>query len=284
MLTLQQILKKTLNDIKDGNENGQRFLSTVGQSVRGNIQKDRALASILIAACRSCEGNIKTKARKQEISGNRSQTSAIDWETFAVELEDIARANDIWLEDFTFQDRDPSVMEKKLDAEFYADTNKSDVYRQGDKVIQVINMRGGYNLFGLIEDYAGFNNIFKDTPYEFVGFAKDKGQPLMIVRQKFIERDDNAHDLTDAEIYEYIKSIDEGFQPYDINYGGYSNGVIRIWDLHPGNIFRATDGKIYVIDANIDNLEEVDLDEFNPRGDALFDTDAEPAKPKTYAE
>ena len=127
---------------------------------------------------------------------------------------------------------------------------ENDVYlnSKGNVIYKVNNLMTSKTLLSLFERLVLHNSIFPQTGYLLRGFTGfGNGSIYPILRQDFIP---NEREATPIEIDMYMSAL--GFQR--ITEARYSNGTLEVSDLHPRNVLRDSEGDLYVIDAEFNQL------------------------------
>ena len=132
-----------------------------------------------------------------------------------------------------------------------ASGNENDIYTRDDMVFKVNNLLNSGSIVNLLEKVILHNTIFAETFYYFVGFAGYDGRSVMPVIMQDLIKD--AKPATTIEIDTYMSAL--GFTKEN-DEGRYSNGTYVVWDVVPRNVLVDTDGDIYVVDAEIMNIEK----------------------------
>ena len=98
-----------------------------------------------------------------------------------------------------------------------------------------------------IDNIALFNDVFRDTRYEILGYGEIDGEFVRILQQPIVDFAQSAP-LTSEERREYMQSL--GFEPLNDANTAFADGEIVIADLQKGNVVRDAAGNISVIDAD----------------------------------
>lgn len=157
-----------------------------------------------------------------------------------------AKENNIWIEDFY------SLGSRKLvggqENTLVLDEKEGVVYKSNN----LLNSKN--SITELFEGVQAHNSIFLETKYEFVGYTGiDKGTDKVpyvepIFKQDFITEADQANK---EEIANYMTSI--GFEK--ITDTSFKNKDYTVFDLHPRNVLKDSNGTIYVVDAEFKKNE-----------------------------
>ena len=98
-----------------------------------------------------------------------------------------------------------------------------------------------------IDNIALFNDVFRDTRYEILGYGEIDGEFVRILQQPIVDFAESTP-LTSEERREYMQSL--GFEPLNDANTAFADGEIVIADLQKGNVVRDAAGNISVIDAD----------------------------------
>lgn len=98
-----------------------------------------------------------------------------------------------------------------------------------------------------IDNIALFNDVFRDTRYEILGYGEIDGEFVRILQQPIVDFAQSAP-LTSEERREYMQSL--GFEPLNDANTAFADGEIVVADLQKGNVVRDAAGNISVIDAD----------------------------------
>ena len=130
--------------------------------------------------------------------------------------------------------------------------NENDIYIDGDtiyKVNNLLNCRG--SVIRLFNKISLHNIIFRETSYKFYGFTGFSGSTTMpIFIQNLV---DSTTPPTQIEITTYMAAL--GFNTTE-KVGCYVNSKYKVWDVVPKNVLKDKDGDIFVIDAEIELINE----------------------------
>ncbi len=115
--------------------------------------------------------------------------------------------------------------------------------------MNTLNHVGG-NLAKLLDRVNLYNELFPETAMRLVGVqVMSRSSVFPIFSQPFVV---NSRFATREEIVEYMQA--RGFEPTDED-GKFTNSRLLLWDIKPKNVLIAKDGTMFVIDAEIDELE-----------------------------
>ena len=233
-LTLEQI-NKYIEDATPANPFGRRISQRLPQRMERALRQGARTNAVDALFSRISENSVPANGRFSE-AGRR----AIE-ERKKELLKGWAIATGNWhtdLKDFT------------NDTEPVAEGKDSKVYSSKDGRFVIKASRGkpyGKRFRPDIDNIALFNNVFRNTRYEILGYGEIDGEFVRILRQPVV---DFAHStpLTDDERIEYMQSL--GFEPLNGSNAAFADGEIVIADLQKGNIVRDNAGNITVIDAD----------------------------------
>lgn len=98
-----------------------------------------------------------------------------------------------------------------------------------------------------IDNIALFNDVFRNSRYEILGYGEIDGEFVRILQQPIVDFAQSTP-LTSEERREYMQSL--GFEPLNDANTAFADGEIVIADLQKGNVVRDAAGNISVIDAD----------------------------------
>jgi len=128
--------------------------------------------------------------------------------------------------------------------------NENDTY-VGERVIyKVNNLLNCGSIAGLLHKILMHNILFPDTAYSFYGFAGFDGRTIqpVIVQPRIAD----AHPATKIQIDTYMAALDFEKTAQE---GCYRNGQYEVWDLVPRNVLIDNEGDIFVVDAEIKQVD-----------------------------
>ena len=128
--------------------------------------------------------------------------------------------------------------------------NENDTY-VGERVIyKVNNLLNCGSIAGLLHKILMHNILFPDTAYSFYGFAGFDGRTIqpVIVQPRIAD----AHPATKIQIDTYMAALDFEKTAQE---GRYRNGQYEVWDLVPRNVLIDNEGDIFVVDAEIKQVD-----------------------------
>lgn len=234
---------KLIEQVKNEEVNFER---TVGeeQSFTSEISEVHAGASIILG------GTYGTEEDKRRNPQEKYEHDSKVGKEQEAKLEAWAKANDLWLNDYTDEDGNrASTLEELLNSqwEYYHGGTEADVYRYDDTtVLKSINLsHSNDNVSKLLDRIALFNELFPETALSIVGFGRDSlGHFRVIVTQNAIV----GRELTNEELQKFI--AENELTEKD---GWYvsKDGRARITDLSTTNVMIDTEGNYFVIDADV---------------------------------
>ena len=174
----------------------------------------------------------------------QSRTGQADGGRFEIELrvaEQYAKSVGMWI-----------PMDKVFDlGEPGPSGNENDTYVAKDTIYKVNNLLNNGSILKLLDKIMLHNQVFPNTAYKFIGFAGYDGRSVMPVLEQ--ERICEAQPATQVMIDTYMSAL--GFTKEN-DEGRYSNGTYVVWDVVPRNVLVDADGDMYVVDAEIMNIEK----------------------------
>lgn len=156
-----------------------------------------------------------------------------------------AKENGLWIADIY-----------NLGQPFSSGNESTNVVDVENKVVyKSNNLMNTRDISTLLTQIEAHNKLFPETRYDLVGFTGiDNGSnraPLIevVLKQQLIG---DAIPATEQEIESYMTNL--GFTKNDGD--NYSNGEYNVFDLHPRNVLKDSDGDLYVIDNIIVPLKQ----------------------------
>lgn len=127
--------------------------------------------------------------------------------------------------------------------------NENDTYVSNDVIYKVNNLMNSHTISTLFEKIICHNNLFYETAYSFYAFTGFDGRTIFpIFRQSLIK---NATPATIIEIETYMAAL--GFEKTE-KLGAFVNEKYKVWDLLPRNVLKDEDGDLFIVDAEIENI------------------------------
>ena len=128
--------------------------------------------------------------------------------------------------------------------------NENDTYVSEKVIYKVNNLLNSGSIVALLRRLLMHNEIFPDTAYMFHGFVGIEGRSVypVIIQPRIA----NAQPATQIMIDTYMAAI--GFSKAN-SAGRFINTKYEVWDIVPRNVLIDNDGDVYVIDAEIKNIE-----------------------------
>lgn len=129
--------------------------------------------------------------------------------------------------------------------------NENDTYVADDVIYKVNNLMNSAGIVNLLQRVLIHNVLFPDTAYQLHGFCGFDGRMVQpVLRQARIE---NAHPATQVMIDTYMAALGFTKQP---SIGRFANDTYEVWDILPRNVLIDNEGDIYVVDAEIREIQE----------------------------
>ena len=153
----------------------------------------------------------------------------------------IAKENNLWIDDIYSLGK---FFESGHENTIVLDETSAVVYKSN-------NLQNTFgNISTLFETIEAHNTLFPETRYEIIGFTGLKNENQIpsievVLKQPFV---DNAEHANNQEIANYMKSLD--FK--QINNYTFENSEYIVFDLHPRNVLKNSDGTVFVIDNRIE--------------------------------
>ena len=130
--------------------------------------------------------------------------------------------------------------------------NENDTYVADNIIYKVNNLLNSGSIVALLKKILMHNLLFPDTAYSFYGFAGFDGRTVQpVITQPRIA---DAHPATQIMIDTYMAAL--GFEK-TTQEGRFSNGAYEVWDLVPRNVLVDEDGDIFVVDAEIKQIQPI---------------------------
>lgn len=232
-----------VNQIKDGKID---FKRTVGE----RVSYAKGISEIHAGASIVTRGTYGTDRSQQSNPLSEYQREAAQGKQQEKRLESWAKANDLWLNDYTDEaGNKANTLEDLLHSQWkYMDQgSEAEVFRYDDNtVLKSINLsHSNDNPAKALDKIALFNQLFPETALSVVGFGRDSlGHFRIIVLQDLIR----GKELTDAELDDFHKK-------YNFTKSGAwfstNDNTALITDLSNSNIVKDANGNYFVIDADV---------------------------------
>ena len=236
-------LNNLVKSIKDGEVDFER---TVGErfSFTSGISEAHAGASIITrGAYGSSEtkpGDAKQQYERDAAQGKQQEKAVESW----------AKANDLWLNDYTDEEGNKAdTLESLLNSQwqYFDQDSEAEVFRYDDNtVLKSINLsHSNDNIAKQLDKIAIFNNLFPETALQVVGFGRDSLGHFRIIALQPLVR---GNELSDADLKDFHSKYPMTVQ------GPWSktkDGSALVTDLSPSNILKDVDGNYFVIDADV---------------------------------
>lgn len=130
--------------------------------------------------------------------------------------------------------------------------NENDTYvdEKENVVYKVNNLFNSGSIIAHLKKIIIHNTLFPETAYTFHCFAGMEGRSVLpVFKQKWVS---NARPATQIMIDTYLTAI--GFEKTDTE-GSFRNATFEAWDLVPRNVLVDNDGDIYIVDAEIKQIQ-----------------------------
>jgi hypothetical protein len=214
-----------------------RRLDPSEEQGRNDLGRRAVEASVLLGA-----GPRAGRGHEQADGGNGpgSDVHAQEVARQEVLLEQYARADGSWVEDYPKDVRGRSFMDSGQEAEVFLD-------KGGKTVTKYIAFNAVDDITPLdfIDRLALHNTLFPDTRYELTGFSRNGlGHFVFQVQQRRITE---GEPVTREEVEEYLKDKLD-LEPRDSGKKLYSNRFYILDDVHLKNVIKGPDGTLFFID------------------------------------
>lgn len=236
-------LNNLVKSIKDGEVDFER---TVGErfSFTSGISEAHAGASIITrGAYGSSEtkpGDAKQQYERDAAQGKQQEKAVESW----------AKANDLWLNDYTDEEGNKAdTLESLLNSQwqYFDQGSEAEVFRYDDNtVLKAINLsHSNDNIAKQLDKIAIFNNLFPETALQVVGFGRDSLGHFRIIALQPLVR---GSELSDADLKDFHSKY-----PMTVQGPWFKtkDGSALVTDLSPSNILKDVDGNYFVIDADV---------------------------------
>lgn len=234
-VTLQKI-NDYIDDATPLHPYGKRISQRLPQKLERDLHEGARTNAVDALFSRICESAVSASRRASE-AGRREIE-----ERKKEALKGWAIATNNWHTDLSdFAD----------EADFIRQGTDSKVYlsKDGKHVIKVsFGKPEGKRFRPDIDTTALFNNVFRNTAYEILGYGEFDGKFARILKQPFVDFADKTA-LNAEEREEYMRTL--GFEPINESKTAFSNGSIVAADLQKSNILKDAAGNISVIDADM---------------------------------
>jgi len=244
--TLQE-LDNIVNTQEYGKLLSQRFPQEVGSRITGILAK----AELLISGGYENSNSPKFRDRLEHFQLRQSEGKKQE----AV-IESWAKEEGIWFNDYTDKKAKPySSLESMLSSEYEESYGGSEslVYidREHKEIIKAVSLlHSDDNPQIALDRIVLHNQLFPNTAYSVIGFGRDSlGQFRVIVKQKFIQGENTSVE----EISKFAETI--GLKE-EQGWWYSSDDLFRITDLSPLNVLTDVNGKLQVIDCDIELISQ----------------------------
>ena len=128
--------------------------------------------------------------------------------------------------------------------------NENDTYVSDNVIYKVNNLLNSGSIAKLLKKIILHNQTFPETQYKLYGFAGyDSRSVCPVLMQGLVKY---ALPATQIEIDMFMSAL--GFNKSD-KIGKYFNNRIEVWDIVPRNVLKDKYGDMYVVDAEIKEIE-----------------------------
>lgn len=232
-----------IKQIQDGKINFERVVGE-GSSFTNEISEIHAGAIVLL---RGTYGPNKGERRNPK---EQYESDAIQGLEQEKRLEAWAKANDLWLNNYTDEEGNKAnTLEDLLHSQwgFFAQGSEAEVFMYDDThVLKSINLsHSNDNVAKFLDRIMLFNKMFPETALEIVGFGRDSlGQLRVIAVQNTIR----GKELTEEQLNDFHSKYKFEKEGAWFKVG---NGNALITDLSPSNIIVDSKGNYFVIDVDV---------------------------------
>lgn len=170
-------------------------------------------------------------------------------------LETWAKSRGIWFNDFNSEGNLQTALDSRYTRLDDIQGSEPVIYRKDSKTLvkEISLSHTDDNPRMLLDRLVMYNLLFPSTALNVIGFERDElGHFKVIAEQKFVEFDSNRKRTTPEEIERFATET-LGLHKRDNSSWWYSNDEsVRITDLGPNNVLRASDGTLVVINCDIE--------------------------------
>ena len=233
-VTLSQI-DKFIEDATPANPFGRRISQRLPQRMERALRQGARTNAVDALFSRICESTVPANERFSEAGRREIEERKKEL------LKGWAIATGNWHTDLKEFTDDTEPIGEGKDSKVY-------MSKDGNSVIKASKGKPfGKKFRPDIDNIPLFNDVFKNSRYEILGYGEIDGQFVRILKQDFIDFAESTP-LTPEERKEYMGKL--GFKPLNKDYTAFSNGEIVIADLQKSNIVKDAAGNISVIDAD----------------------------------
>ena len=233
-VTLSQI-DKFIEDATPANPFGRRISQRLPQRMERVLRQGARTNAVDALFSRICESTVPANERFSEAGRREIEERKKEL------LKGWAIATGNWHTDLKEFTDDTEPIGEGKDSKVY-------MSKDGNSVIKASKGKPfGKKFRPDIDNIPLFNDVFKNSRYEILGYGEIDGQFVRILKQDFIDFAESTP-LTPEERKEYMGKL--GFKPLNKDYTAFSNGEIVIADLQKSNIVKDAAGNISVIDAD----------------------------------
>ncbi len=233
-VTLAQI-DKFIEDATPANPFGRRISQRLPQRMERALRQGARTNAVDALFSRICESTVPANERFSEAGRREIEERKKEL------LKGWAIATGNWHTDLKEFTDDTEPIGEGKDSKVY-------MSKDGNSVIKASKGKPfGKKFRPDIDNIPLFNDVFKNSRYEILGYGEIDGLFVRILKQDFIDFAESTP-LTPEERKEYMGKL--GFKPLNKDYTAFSNGEIVIADLQKSNIVKDAAGNISVIDAD----------------------------------
>lgn len=177
--------------------------------------------------------------RKNEATGEIEQSEDLKGEQIA-DLKSFATKQNLW------------VSLSEFNVKLLSKGGENEVYTGDlDYVLKLNNFEyAGDDLENFFIRIAAHNEIFRNVPYDLIGFAYNSQEEFCaVISQPYIIAEREA---TEEEIASYMEMLGFTMDCYD----EFHNDKYIVFDAVPNNVLYGIDGDLYFIDTQINLREE----------------------------
>lgn len=234
------VLKNNVNFAAKSKENGNNKETDQGAPV---LQRDSQKE---LGSDHEVTGGTRPEVDQLERRVAQAQRDARSIEEIENEARTFAKANGLWIPYSDIMEHTP--FQSGNESDNYIDEEHGLLY----KVNNLMHSKGS-----LADNFVRvklYNELFPETKLTFVGLTSisEKGAVYPVYTQEFVN---DATFASEDEIRQYMH--ERGFEPTRKE-AAYSNGEYTVSDLRPRNVLKDANGRICVIDADVEEKETKD--------------------------
>ena len=233
-VTLERI-NKYIEDATPNNPFGRRISQRLPQRMERSLHQGARTNAVDALFSRICESAVPANERFSEAGRREIEERKKEL------LKGWAIATGNWHTDLKEFTDDTEPIGEGKDSKVY-------MSKDGNSVIKASKGKPpGKKFRPDIDNIPLFNDVFKNSRYEILGYGEIDGEFVRILKQDFVDFAESTP-LTPKERTEYMSKL--GFEPLNKDNTAFSNGEIVIADLQKSNIVKDAAGNISVIDAD----------------------------------